>query len=98
MVKPKLLKLKPITRVGHVEITKIRVRSINSVKGGSKMENVVSINNSNIVKPHSKYNDTEDEWDTISNIFTGAIKRKKLSKLQVSEMITKIKSEVRGNK
>ena len=71
---------------------------VHGIKEEIKMENVVSINSQNIVKPHSKYNNIDDEWDTISNIFVGAIKRKKLSKLQVSDMITKIKSEVRGKK
>jgi len=63
-------------------------------RGGIVMENVVYLDK----QSHSKYNEVHNncEWDNIGEIFTNAIKRKKLSAIQVDNIVSKIKSEVRG--
>ena len=73
-------------------------RIISTYRGGSKMENVIFLDKQTNTKACSKPNEMDNicEWDSIGEIFANAVKRKKLSNMQVNNMITKIKSEIRG--
>ncbi|MGL4654727.1 MAG: hypothetical protein ACRCWM_02400 [Sarcina sp.] len=61
-------------------------------KGGICVENVLKFDS------YIKEQESECEWDSISSIFTTAIKRKGLTKEELQHISDKIIKDVRGNR